>query len=380
MIPIVFSVSNFFVPYFSVCLHSLLQHINSSQDYIIYILEQNISDANKTKLKKAIKTPNVKLEFVDFSSKIKDHKFILHSHVTVETFFKLYIPLIFSSYPKILFCDADIIFNADPAQLFQINIGNHKLAATPCNLWNGIINHNPQAYKYTIDTLGIKNINTYFQGGVIIFNNKQINKTNIQELLSLAEAESYICLDQDVLNKYFQNDIFLLDSKWNYETSQKTFREESIPFMDKEHKQQWTTAAQSPFIIHYSGKEKPWFFPEEEFANKWWELACQTDFYQEIFSRLHAFQILNPEIQQLRKEFAQVHFPNINNRFAANEYNTKLLFVIEHPMRFKLKKSWYAIKKAFAFGKRYQKYKQKYQKLKTLLKDAKKLKKSFFKI
>ena len=82
----------------------------------------------------------------------------------------------------------------------------------------------------------------------------------------------------------------------------------------------------------------------------------------------------------LRKELAQIHFPNINNRFAANEYNNKLLFVIEHPMRFKLKKSWYAIKKAFAFGKRYQKYKQKYQSLKTLLKDAKKLKKSFFKI
>ena len=82
----------------------------------------------------------------------------------------------------------------------------------------------------------------------------------------------------------------------------------------------------------------------------------------------------------LRKEFVQVHFPNINNRFAVNEYNTKLLFVIEHPMRFKLKKSWYAIKKAFAFGKRHQKYKQKYQSLKTLLKDAKKLKKSFLNI
>ena len=122
-------------------------------------------------------------------------------------------------------------------------------------------------------------------------------------------------------------------------------------------------------------------------ADIWWQYARKTPFYEEILQKLIDFRISQrkpqantAEIQQLRKEFAQVHFPNINNRFAANEYNTKLLFVIEHPMRFKLKKSWYAIKKAFAFGKRYQKYKQKYQSLKTLLKDAKKLKKSFFKI
>ena len=60
------------------------------------------------------------------------------------------------------------------------------------------------------------------------------------------------------------------------------------------------------------------------------------------------------------------------------EYNTKLLFVSEHCLRFKIKKFWYKFKKAFAFGQRYQKYNQKYQNVKKLLKDARKLKKAMF--
>ena len=29
----------------------------------------------------------------------------------------------------------------------------------------------------------------------------------------------------------------------------------------------------------------------------------------------------NKEVEYLRKEFRDMHFPNINNRFTANEYN-----------------------------------------------------------
>lgn len=50
------------------------------------------------------------------------------------------------------------------------------------------------------------------------------------------------------------------------------------------------------------------------------------------------------------------------------------------PMHFRLKKFGYALKKAFAFGERYAKYNDKYQKTKQLIKDAKKLKKSYYKV
>ncbi|MBO6288954.1 MAG: DUF4422 domain-containing protein [Alphaproteobacteria bacterium] len=86
------------------------------------------------------------------------------------------------------------------------------------------------------------------------------------------------------------------------------------------------------------------------------------------------------DCNQLRNELANVHFPNINNHFAANELQTKLLFVMHHLGRFKAKKAYYGIKKAFAFGEKHKKYQQKYDAIKALIKDANAFKKQLFKV
>ena len=85
-------------------------------------------------------------------------------------------------------------------------------------------------------------------------------------------------------------------------------------------------------------------------------------------------------LPQLRNEFAQVHFPNINNRFAKNEKELKLIFVINHLWQFKFKEIFYKIKKAFAFGKRHDKYNTKYKIVKDLVQEAKKFKKALLRI
>lgn len=85
-------------------------------------------------------------------------------------------------------------------------------------------------------------------------------------------------------------------------------------------------------------------------------------------------------VSALRAEFINIHFPNINKHFGALEYNAKLSFVMNHLLHFRLKKFGYALKKVFAFGERYAKYNDKYQKTKQLIKDAKKLKKSYYKV
>ena len=39
-------------------------------------------------------------------------------------------------------------------------------------------------------------------------------------------------------------------------------------------------------IIHYPGLEKPWFYPEMQHADIWWEYARRTPFYEEILKRM----------------------------------------------------------------------------------------------
>ena len=53
---------------------------------------------------------------------------------------------------------------------------------------------------------------------------------------------------------------------------------------------------------------------------------------------------------------------------------------MHHLGRFKMKKAYYGIKKAFAFGEKHKKYQQKYDTVKALIKDAKSFKKQLFKV
>jgi hypothetical protein len=85
-------------------------------------------------------------------------------------------------------------------------------------------------------------------------------------------------------------------------------------------------------------------------------------------------------VAQLRSEFVEIHFPNINNHFAIDEKKFKLLFVMENLTHFKLKKWEYAVKKTLSFGARHQKYQQKYDKVRALIKEAKRFKKRIRKI
>lgn len=373
IISICFSVSEWYVPYFMVCFQSLLEYINSDDRYIITILEKELSEKSKQELKNMIVVKNLKLNFLNMTLYIKNKKFKFHDHVSEETFFKLFAPIIFKKYKKILFCDADILFQDDPAKLFMLNMRDKKLGAALCNLWNGIMQGDKNAKNYTIDKLHIKNLDNYFQAGIILFNNTKITQNDVDNLINLAQEDEYLCMDQDVLNRYFQNDVFIFDSRWNYETSQEGFRRISIPFMSPKHKQIWLKAGKNPAIIHYSGQEKPWYFSKEEYAETWWSYAVKTVKYSVLQNRLEQYSMINKEIQQLRSEFDKFHFPNINRQF-------KLSFVMNHLLHFRLKKFGYALKKAFAFGERYAKYNDKYRKTKQLIKDAKKLKKSYYKV
>ena len=391
-ISMVFSCSNYYVPYLATCLSSLSSHISEENKYDITVLETNITEENKALLSDTIQHEFCNITYFPISGYIKEKNFFAHDHVSIETFYKLFIPKIFKK-GKTLFCDSDIIFQADPAKLFNINIKDKYIAAGLCHHWNGLMNFSKEMHLYTTDKLKIKDESNYFQGGILLFNNNAFNEQDIQDILNIATQRSYLNHDQDVLNMWFQNKVHIFNSRWNYETSQSGFRKYAIPFMDKTHKKLWQEAQKKPAIIHYSGKEKPWFYPEEEFADIWWKYARKTPFYEEILRRLLIFSteqdakkmlemrnILisnqNKEVAKLRNEFEKIHFPNINQRFTNNEYFIKLLFVTKHLWYFRLKKWRYGIKEKFSFGEKQQKYRDKYSMLKKLIKDALEAKRS----
>ena len=379
------SSSNAYVPYMSVWLKSILQNANPNKNYDIVILETDISDFNKKEIIRMSNRENISIRFHNVSNFFDNlNLYIQYDYFAKQCYFRLAAGDIFNNYNKVLITDCDLIFNSDASELFDIDMKNQPLAACLEVLWSPENRIGKCQSGQNIENY-VKNIiqtQDYYNTGVLLIDVPKFNqKTSFKKLIKIALENNFINQEQDVLNKVFSKNILSLNYSFNYEIFLHPFGGTHPSYED------YLQKIEHAKIYHYLTRIKVWFYPETPKGHIWWQYARQTPFYEEILQRLIDFRISQfkpqanmAEIQQLRKEFVQVHFPNINNRFATNEYNTKLLFVLEHYLRFRMKKSWYAFKKAFAFGKRYQKYNQKYQNVKRLLKDARKLKKSLYRL
>lgn len=281
MINIVFSCSDWFAPYLSVCLESLRDHISDENNYVVTILEKDISEQNKRILKQ-YGTGNLTIAFKNVNELLAGKNFSVHG-LSIETYFKLFIPLIFRT-GKVLFCDADIIFLDDPAKLYVTDLKGKKIGASLCHLWNGVINFNPDLRTYSIEQLGLRNPDAYFQAGILLYQCDLFTSVDFERLFKTAEKK-LVCLDQDVLNSCLQDDVCRFDTRWNYETAQRGFAISS-PLMKPEHAAAWKAAKENPAIVHYSGGDKPWWYPDEEFADIWWHYARKSPFYELLLLRL----------------------------------------------------------------------------------------------
>ena len=341
----------------------------------------------RKKILKACLNNNISLSFIDINPYIEKKDFKTTVHLKEEVFFRLYIPIIFKDrYEKVLYCDTDIIFLADPAPLLAIPLGNNKLAAARDNIMNGIINLNPEKRQYFTDDLAIKNTDDYFNSGVLLFNIPSITENEIADMEQKAVRRTYNWCDQDVLNSYYQGKVHLFSSKWNYISANSTFLAK-IQAMKENHKNEYTQAAHDPQIIHYAGLRKPWFYPEEKSASIWWAYARKTVFYGEILCRMLNFQVeqkykeRNKNINQLQNELNK-KTDELQNKLnkktdeLQNELNKKtdelqnesrLRFACDHIWSFRFLKWRFWLCKCLSWGQRRDKYRAKYKAVRDLL-------------
>ena len=363
------SCSNEYIPYLSVYLQSVIEHTDVSKNYDIIVLERSISAENKEILKKQIAQKNVSLRFVNPLPFLQKYDLKFSGHYNLECYFRLCAPLILKGYDKVIFTDCDLVFNEDPAKLYDIDISKYPLAACKDLMFGSFLNYPNSDWKhYSQKELELKYPYEYFNTGVMVLNIKKFNENNWSKaMLELVSQKQFRILEQDGLNCFFKNSIKYIPTAWNFPVDIKPYIS-LVPYMPAEFENQYRKDKKNPFIIHWAGNGKPWNDPTETMADIWWQYARKTPFYEEILLRMvHAHQLAdNP----------------IGNIITNSNYNRdqKLKYVLMHPLYFLLKKFKYKIKKNLVIGERKSKAKQKYKNVKALLKDAKKLKKNLKKI
>lgn len=292
-IAIALSANDFFVPYVSVVLLSIKEYISNNNNYDILIMSRDISEISQKNLKRVFAdNDNVKLRFINVSREGRNFEnLFVRGHFAIETYFRLLLPELLSSYEKVLYLDSDLIVHADLADLYNTDVEGVLLAASrdadTAGLYNG---YEPNKKAYMDNVLGIKKPYEYFQAGVILFNLEMFRQTyTTKEMLEFAASNQWELLDQDVLNYLAQGKYKAIDMAWNVMTDWRRIRiSEIISRAPKYLSDEYRVAHESPKIIHFAGPDKAWHQPYADYAECFWKFARKSDYYEVILQRLCA--------------------------------------------------------------------------------------------
>jgi lipopolysaccharide biosynthesis glycosyltransferase len=295
IIPIVFSSNDYFVPYMSAAIQSVIENASKDRQYIIYILHKGLLENNISLLKEQIMVFNrFCIEFVDVTNYIKDYTFFLENNksLTIETYFRILIPFIFNHYEKVIYLDGDIICLKDISELYDYDIKDYLIAGAKDILG---------AHKYYIDDVKkpgknrryeyiSTHINDYFIAGTLLFNIKAFNKLfSVSDILELALSRQWEYHDQDILNYICKSKVYYIDMSWCFSF----ISPKSLPLLPLLFQNEYFAAQEIPNIIHFAWILKPWktaFYTP--YFYYFWKYATRTLFITEIITRMNNEQFI----------------------------------------------------------------------------------------
>ena len=123
---------------------------------------------------------------------------------TYTVYYKLFIPLIFPEFERIIFLDGDTLIFKDILEMYRLPFNNNYVLGYPF--------HSP----WLVDDLGVHSI-YYINGGILVFNIREIRKKNADIKLlefTMNNYDKVNFLEQDTMNYIFFNKIGLLPLKY----------------------------------------------------------------------------------------------------------------------------------------------------------------------
>ena len=281
------SSSDEYLPYLAVSLQSLVDNSSNNHNYDIVIFSNTPMSSRKQTLLDKYNSKNISLRFYNPREILSNIKMeVTHNNFHEVCYYRLAAPIVFKQYKKIIFTDLDLIFTSDLKNLSDIDLQNCTIAACIEPIWKYFKDNNLpfkggiSVEDYSKNILKLSDTDSYYNTGVMVIDVEKFNQNNCFEKLQEAiNTHSFIFQEQCALNYIFKGDTYRLDGQWNVETF---YNMESIYEKDKTN------------IIHYPGLEKPWFYPEMQHADIWWEYARRTPFYEEILKRMTVSAIQTP--------------------------------------------------------------------------------------
>jgi lipopolysaccharide biosynthesis glycosyltransferase len=288
-IPIVFSANNYYVPYMATTMQSIMENANQNMQYVFYVLHQEITNNNMNLLRNQISLfPQFSIEFIDVGEHISKYNLYISRHITIEAYFRLFIPELLSEYQKAIYLDGDMIVCTDIAELFDIDLNSYLLAAVRDTgvSWYYTPKHSRDTKIRFSVLLRLKNHDEYFNSGMLVLNIELFRETiSTDKLLELASSREWQIHDQDVLNSLAYGKTLLLNFHWNAMATDNWAK-----YLPAHLKQEYDEAQTNPKIIHYKPWDYDYYIPHFEL---FWKYATRTPFINVILERMKSKDSIN---------------------------------------------------------------------------------------
>lgn len=245
-INVAFTIDNNYPIFTLLVINSILQNNNSDSNYTFYIVEDNLSSKNKTKMQEYVTKRNQNIEFINIDTKIIDDGnffFGFSNRITPIAMARILLPKILpQNVHRVIYIDGDTLVLEDLKTLFEFD-----LKGKPFGM--GV---NITAYD---EVSNFKINGNYYNSGVILMDLDKCRKDAVSDkLLNFVKEHKKLFLysddfqdafrypDQDLINIVMDGNIEEIPRKWNNQHIYGTSIED----------------ISCKGIAHYIGAEKPW--------------------------------------------------------------------------------------------------------------------------
>jgi glycosyltransferase involved in cell wall biosynthesis len=263
-IPIFLSADNNYAPFVATTIASICFHTKAVVNF--YVLDGGISEFNERRIKSLKKRfTGFTVEFIQIHNEIfKGFRVI--SPFSLSAYYRFLIPHFKQNLNKVIYLDVDVIALGDISELYNEKLEGYSLAAVPDTTGSAASREKCKS------AMRLSAGHTYFNSGVLLIDLKKWRENNTT--LDLFDTEKLFrnkltWPDQDVLNKHFDRNYKVLDTKYNVMTNSGQQGENII-------------------IRHFNTVWKPWncngVYGDStiENFNDFWFFAAQTPFLLEM--------------------------------------------------------------------------------------------------
>lgn len=295
-VPVVLASSEAYLPYACLVLSSLLHYGSPSYFYDIFLLHMEaFSQQGRERLEKSIESwKNCRLRLIRIGYREYLPDFVA-GHIGAETYARLLVPKLLQHFTDIIYLDSDLVICEDVAALLRPPVSKSTMLSGVVDLdvlgqYYGL----ESSMRYYINKkLRLKYPDRYLQTGVLVFHIPALREGLGETALMEAGAGCRLrYFDQDILNCLCNEYVELLDLRWNVVNDCDGYRvSRIITHAPKPLYQMYVESRQDPWIVHFSGSQKPWNDPKTDMFHYFYKAAYAADMRDLIPSEPQTIQV-----------------------------------------------------------------------------------------